>query len=102
LISEADLTALTNLSDTWIDRVHARRPRTTIVLDMDNSVSETHGAQEGSAYNGLFGCACRHLLFVFIQFGDLESCALRPGNLYSADGWREVLDSVLARYRHKI
>jgi len=28
------------------------------VLDMDSSVSETHGAQEGSAYNGHFGCAC--------------------------------------------
>jgi hypothetical protein len=30
------------------------------VLDMDGSVSETHGAQEGSAYNGHFGCTCYH------------------------------------------
>jgi hypothetical protein len=36
--------------------VHARRPQTTIVLDMDSSVSETRGAQEGSAYNGHFAC----------------------------------------------
>jgi hypothetical protein len=29
--------------------VHARKPQTVIVLDMESSVSETHGAQEGSA-----------------------------------------------------
>jgi len=37
---------------------------------------------------------------VFNQFGDLERCALRPGNVHSADGWRELLEPVLARYRH--
>ena len=56
LTSEGNLTALTDLSGTWIDRVHARKPQTAIVLDMDSSVSETHGAQEGSAYNGHFFC----------------------------------------------
>ncbi len=28
----------------------------------------------------------------------LERCALRYGNLHSADGWRAVLDPVIARY----
>ena len=69
---------------------------------MDSSVSETHGAQEGSAYNGHFGCTCYHPLFVFNQFGDLERCALRPGNVHSADGWRNVLEPVVARYRGKM
>lgn len=32
------------------------------------------------------------------QLGMLECCALRHGNVYSADGWREVLDPVIARY----
>ena len=100
LTSEANLAALTDLSGTWIDRVHARKPQTAIVLDMDSSVSETHGGQEGSAYNGHYGCTCYHPLFVFNQFGDLERCALRPGNVHSADGWRELLELVLARYRH--
>jgi Transposase DDE domain group 1 len=36
---------------------------------------------------------------VFNQLGDLEGCALRPGNLHSADGWRAVLEPVIARYR---
>jgi len=69
-----------------------------ITLDMDSSVSPTHGTQEGSAWNGHFGCMCYHPLFVFNQFGHLERCALRPGNAHSADGWEEVLKPVIARY----
>jgi hypothetical protein len=66
---------------------------------MDSSVSPTHGDQEGSIWNGHFACTCYHPLFVFNQFGDLERCALRPGNVHSADGWEQVLKPVVARYR---
>src|SRR4029453_10055475 len=99
LTQGANLSALTDLSGRWIDRVHARRPVTGIVLDLDSSVSPTYGEQEGSAYNGHYGCTGYHPLFVFNQFGDLERCALRPGNVPSAEGWREVLEPVVARYR---
>src|SRR5947199_5330874 len=58
-----------------------------------------YGEQEGSAYNGHFACTCYHPLFVFNQFGDVERCALRRGNVHSADGWRAVLEPVIARYR---
>ena len=101
LTSKANLAALADLSGAWIDRVYARKPQTTIVLDIDSSVAETHGAQEGSAYNRHFGCTCYHPLFVFNQFDDLERCVLRPGDVHSADGWRDVLEPVIARYRHK-
>src|SRR3954470_10349598 len=93
----ASTSALADLCGRWIDRVHARRPVTGIVLDMDSSVSPTFGEQEGTAYNGHFGCTCYHPLFVFNQFGDLERCALRPGNVHSAEGWRDVLEPVVAR-----
>jgi hypothetical protein len=66
---------------------------------MDSSESPTYGGQEGSAYNGHFGCTCYHPLFLFNQFGDLERCMLRPGNVHSAEGWRSVLEPVIARYR---
>ena len=69
---------------------------------MDSSVSPTYGDQEGTAYNGHFGCTCYHPLFVFNQFGDLERCALRPGNVHSAEGWRAVLEPVVARDRTTI
>jgi len=101
LASDENSTALVDLSGQWIDRVHARRPLKAIVLDMDSSVSPTYGDQEGTAYNGHFACTCYHPLFVFNQFGDLERCVLRPGNVHSADGWHEVLEPVVARYRGK-
>jgi hypothetical protein len=66
---------------------------------LDLSESPTYGEQEGSAYNGHFGCTCYHPLFVFNQCGDVERCVLRPGNVHSADGWRAVLEPVIARYR---
>ena len=96
--TEANLAALTSLSGAWIDRVHGRRPPDGIILDMDSSESPTHDQQEGSDWNGRFGCSCYHPLFVFNQFGDLERCVLRPGNAHSAEGWRSVLEPVIARY----
>ena len=94
-----NLAALADPPGRWIDTVHSRRPPRIMVLDMDSSESPTHGEQEGSAYNGHFGCTCYHPLFLFNQFGDLERCALRPGNVHSAEGWRDVLRPVIARYR---
>jgi hypothetical protein len=94
-----NLAALADLPGQWIARVHQRQPPRIIVLDMDSSESPTYGEQEGSAYNGHFGCTCYHPLFVFNQLGDVERCALRPGNVHSADGWRAVLEPVITRYR---
>lgn len=102
LTTEENLAALASLSGHWIDRVHDRRPPKGIILDMDSSVSPTYGDQDGAVYNGHFGCSCCHPLFVFNQFGDLERCALRPGNVHSADGWKDVLEPVVERYRDKV
>ena len=79
LATDDNLAALTDLSGVWIDRVHRGKPPKTIVLDMDSSVSPTYGDQEGSAYNGHFGCTCYHPLFVSNQFGDLERSLRRSG-----------------------
>ncbi len=101
LVTDENLAALSDLSGVWIDRVHDRKPPKTITLDMDSSESPTHGDQEGSAYNGHFGCTCYHPLFCFNQFGDLERSLLRPGNVHSAEDWRIVLEPVVARYRDR-
>ena len=70
LSSRENLTALMNLSGTWIDSVHECAPLDKLILDLDSSVSETHGEQQGSAYNGYFECTCYHPLFLFNQYGD--------------------------------
>lgn len=76
-----------------------RQPPHGIILGMDSSERPTHGRQEGSAWNGHFGCTCYQPLFVFNQFGDLERCVLRLGYAHSAEGWRSVLEPVIQRYR---
>lgn len=94
-----NLQALMALPGQWVDRVCQRRPMKKLILDMDSSVSETHGHQEGSAYNGYFECTCYHPLFCFNQDGDVEAALLRNGNVHSADEWRSVLEPVVDRYR---
>jgi len=101
LATDDNLKALTELSGAWIDKVQDRCLPKTITLDMDSSVSPTHGSQKDAVYNGHFGCTCYHPLFLFNQFGDLERCLLRPGNVHSADGWREVLEPVVKRYKER-
>jgi len=99
LTQSKNLPVLMDLSGTWIDTVRQRKPVHEIILDMDSSVSETYGEQEGSAYNGHFACTCYHPLFCFNQFGDLERALLREGNVSSADDWHSVLQPIVARYR---
>ena len=94
-----NLSALLEIPGRWVDLVQRRRPTRKLVLDMDSSVSETYGEQEGSAYNGHFRCECYHPLFLFNQDGDVERALLRHGNVASADDWRSVLEPVIARYR---
>jgi len=100
LTSSENLSELANLSGRWIDRVRRSKRMKEITLDMDSSVSPTHGQQEGTAYNGHFECRCYHPLFCFNQFGDLEGALLREGHVHSADDWRSVLEPVVARYRN--
>jgi hypothetical protein len=100
LATPKNLATLADMSGRWIDRHHAAKPLKWITLDMDSSVSPTHGVQEGTAWNG-HDCSCYHPLFVFNQFGHLECCKLRPGNVHSADGWEEVLKPVMDRYADK-
>jgi hypothetical protein len=55
-----------------------------------------------SVWNGHYAFTCYHPLFLFNQFGDLERCSLRPGNVHSADGWEGVLKPVVTRYQSKV
>jgi hypothetical protein len=100
LTQPQNLAALMTLPGQWIDRVRQTKPIRKLILDLDSSVSETYGQQEGSAYNGHFGCECYHPLFCFNQDGDVEAALLREGNVASAHEWPVVLTPVLDRYRN--
>ena len=98
LATAANRDALADMHGQWMDAVHERQGLNYITLDMDSSVSPTHGDQEGRAWNGHFRCNCYHPLFIFNQFGHLERCALRNGNVHSADDWKALLTPIIARY----
>ena len=99
LSTSENIGTLMDLAGRWIDQVRRCQPMKEIILDLDSSVSPTHGHQEGTSYNGHFECTCYHPLFCFNQFGDLERALLREGHVHSADDWRSVLEPVVTRYR---
>jgi hypothetical protein len=102
LSQKKNIRALMALPGKLVDCANKYRQLKNLVLDMDSSVSETYGQQQGTAYNGHFSCTCYHPLFVFNQFGDLENAMLRRGNQHSAKYWKYVLLPVIARYRHLV
>ena len=48
LSTKSNLTAVIDLSGQWIDQVHERKSRQELILDLDSSVSETYGRQQGT------------------------------------------------------
>ena len=101
LTEEENLDGLARLNVEWVDRAMAHTSHQRVILDMDSSESPVHGQQEGVAYNGHFESVCYHPLFLFNHFGDCEGAMLRPGNVHSAERWREVLEPVVERYQEK-
>lgn len=101
LARRENVLALMDMPGTWIDKVNERADLKELVLDLDSSESPTHGHQQGTAFNGYFGCKCYHPLFLFNQFGDVERAMLRRGNVHSSKYWRRVLRPVTKRYRDR-
>ena len=101
-LSEPDnLEKLAELNGGWVARAMKDTRNWCIILDIDSSESPVHGQQEGSSYNGHFGCVCYHPLFCFNQYGDCEAAMLRPGHVHSAERWQQLLVPVVARYRDR-
>ena len=94
-----NLSALIDLPGKWVGGVGQTKPIKNLIFDLDRSVSEPYGQQEGSQYNGHFGCECYHPLSCFNQDGDVEGAMLRNGNVASAHDWPVVRAPVIERYR---
>ena len=65
LTQQENLVSLSDVKGRWVQRAMGKTLHRRIILDMDSSESPVHGEQEGSAYNGHFGCTCFHPLFCF-------------------------------------
>jgi len=99
LAEDENIDALANLNSAWVSKAVSYSKAKKVVLDIDSSESPVHGNQEGSAYNGHFESTCYHPLFCFNNYGDCEGAVLRPGNVHSADGWREFIEPIVGRYK---
>ena len=86
LATDENVEALVDMNGVWIDKVHDRHPPKMIILDMDSSVSPTHGEQEGTAYNGHFVCTCYH--------PDGEEERIKRLGAYVDDRVAELVESV--------
>jgi hypothetical protein len=102
LTQKDNLKALERLNVAWVKSAVANTIHRRIILDIDSSESPVHGNQEQASYNGHFECVCYHPLFCFNQFGDCEGAVLRPGNVHSADGWKEFIEPIVAGYLREV
>jgi len=94
---------VTDLPGLWIDAVHKRRPPRVIVLDMEFEREPDLRGAGGQRVQRPLRLHCYHPLFVFQPaWRSGAVCRCGSGNVHSADGWREVLEPVIARYRDTV
>jgi len=110
-LSSRDNTAVLRrmLVETATRRLHAagEGPLDKATLDVDSIPIETHGHQEGTAYNGYFGHRGYHPILASVaETGDLLAARLREGNADTAQGALgfilELIDQVEGSYAESV
>jgi|GEM_PF-1110511 len=91
LAEEENFAGLARLNRALIGKAEVMDSPYRTMLDMDSAEIPVYGEQVQSAYNGYFESTCYHPLLLFNREGDCLAAQLRPGNVYSAEGWEEVL-----------
>jgi hypothetical protein len=91
LAEKENFAGLGRLNRTLIGRAEAMDSACRAVLDMDSTEIPVYGEQEQTAYNGHFESTCYHPLLLFNREGDCLAAKLRPGNVHSAEDWKELL-----------
>ncbi len=69
--------------------------RRVIILDVDSFPRETHGDQDGAAYNGHYKMKGFHPLIAITDTGDLVGVQIRPGNVHTANEVRRFLSPLI-------
>lgn len=58
---------------------------------MDSTEISVYREQEEGACNKHYEFTCYHPMLLFIGEGDFVASKLRPGNVHSAHGWKQLL-----------
>ncbi|MGC9969862.1 MAG: IS1380 family transposase [Bryobacteraceae bacterium] len=91
LAEDENFAGLARINRELIGKAEAVDAPQRVVLDMDSPEIPVYGEQERSACNGHFESTCYHPLLLFSREGDCLAAKLRPGNVHSADDWKELL-----------
>lgn len=71
-----------------------------LYVDLDSTVIEAHGAQQGARNNGYFRAVCYHPLVASLgEWGTTLGFLLRPGNVHTARHARSFVLPLLRRMR---
>ena len=94
LATDENVEALVDMNGVWIDKVHDRHPPKIIILGQQRSCE-----QEGTAYNGHSAVPDRSGLSCSTSatWRDVPCAPV----MNSADGWRNVLEPVVMRYKER-
>jgi hypothetical protein len=75
---------------------------TEVILDIDSTDDETHGAQQLSFFHGYYDHWMYHPLLVFDgSLGQLITAKLRPGNTHSSRGAAVTLARLIGRIKQR-
>jgi len=76
------------------------RPPKSLLLDLDDTADEVHGAQQLSLFNGYYDCYCYLPLHIYEgQSGKLITSILRPGRRPTGDEIVSILKRVVGAIR---
>lgn len=73
----------------------------TVILDIDSTDDETHGAQQLTFFHGFYDQYMYHPLLVFDGDGQLVTALLRPGNAHAARSARGTLTRLIRRLKER-
>jgi len=90
---------MAEISRTMRDKIYAIRMPRQVLLDLDSTLLDTYGSQEGSAFNYHYQANGYHPLLCYDSLtGDLVKAELRDGTQYCCNGASEFMQSVFDEY----
>lgn len=88
------------LEDSYVQELPADTEQ--VILDIDSTDDETHGAQQLTFFSGFYRHYMYHPLMVFDgESGQLVSALLRPGNVHASRGAAGLLRRVIRQIKQR-
>lgn len=98
-LDDTTLGQLEKISKAMRDSIYSIRMPLQILLDLDSTLLDTYGSQEGAAFNFHYQANGYHPLLCYDSLtGDLIKAELRDGTQYCCNGASEFMQSVFDEY----